>query len=57
MKLNKIVHLASICVGNKIFTGKFENDPIAWYFLAKGIFCSFSLELSYMLIETIKRKL
>ncbi|MEI6632197.1 MAG: hypothetical protein WCP22_00100 [Chlamydiota bacterium] len=37
-----------ICVyvfllGNGVFKGKFENEPIPWYFLAKGIFCSLAL--------------
>jgi hypothetical protein len=41
-------------LGNKIFDGKFENDPIAWYFLAKGIFCSISLFISTDILEAIK---
>ena len=31
----------------------FKNDPISWYFLAKGLFCSLSLYLSVTLIDTI----
>ncbi len=39
-----------ICVyafllGNEVFKGKFTNDGISWYFLAKGIFCSTALSL------------
>ena len=27
-------------LGNKVFDGRLENEAIAWYILAKGIFCS-----------------
>jgi phosphatidylglycerophosphate synthase len=30
-------------LGNKVFDGKFENETIAWYILAQGIFCSVAL--------------
>ncbi len=40
-------------LGNKVFEGEFENDPISWYFLAKGIFCSLSLVLSCKIIEAV----
>jgi hypothetical protein len=30
-------------LGNKVLDGKFENEAIAWYILAKGIFCSVAL--------------
>ena len=33
----------SFLLGNKVFDGKFENEPISWYILAKGIFCSVAL--------------
>jgi hypothetical protein len=33
----------SFLLGNKVFEGKFENEAIAWYILAKGIFCSVAL--------------
>lgn len=46
----------SFLQGNKVFGGKFENDAIAWYFLAKGIFCSLSLYLLYRVIEVLNRK-
>jgi hypothetical protein len=29
----------SFLLGNKVFDGKFENEAITWYILAKGIFC------------------
>jgi hypothetical protein len=33
----------SFLLGNKVFDGKFENEPITWYILAKGIFCAVAL--------------
>jgi hypothetical protein len=63
--LKKIVIAAAIVVfsiclylfilGNEIYAGEFKNDPLSWYFLAKGIFCSLSLYLSYLFIETLKK--
>ena len=49
-----------ICVytfllGNKVFEGKFENDGLSWYFLAKGIFCSLSLYLSVRMLEVLSK--
>lgn len=35
----------SFLLGNKVFTGEFANESFAWYFLAKGIFCSLALYL------------
>lgn len=63
--LKKIVCAASfavfvLCVysflgGNKVFEGKFENDYVAWYFLAKGIFCSLALYLLVLILEKLKK--
>ncbi|MEI8344736.1 MAG: hypothetical protein WCG06_01535 [Candidatus Omnitrophota bacterium] len=65
-KLKRAVVLAAwlvliICVytfalGNKFFEGKFENDAISWYFLAKGIFCSIALYLLVSILEAIHKK-
>ena len=33
----------SFLLGNKVFEGKFENEAISWYILAKGIFCFVAL--------------
>jgi hypothetical protein len=60
--LGAAVLVFSLCVyafllGNGVFEGKFDNDPIAWYFLAKGIFCALSLYLSYRVLEVLERKL
>ena len=62
--LKKLVMTAAVVVlalciyafmlGTKMFEGKFENDAIPWYFLAKGIFCSLSLYLSFRVLETLE---
>lgn len=44
-------------LGNEVFEGKFENNPIAWYFLAKGIFCSLSLLLSARVLDVLLQRL
>ena len=64
MNLRKIVPPAAVIVfgiccyafllGNKVFEGKFENDAVSWYFLAKGIFCGLSLYLSCLVLETLQ---
>jgi hypothetical protein len=43
-------------LGNKVFEGKFDNDVFAWYFLAKGIFCSLALYLWVRVLEALSRK-
>jgi hypothetical protein len=49
-----LICLYTFLLGNKVFNGKFDNDGIAWYFLAKGIFCSLSLFLSVEVLEAIR---
>ena len=61
--LKKIVSLAAIVVfficlysfmlTNGAFSGKFDNDPIGWYMLAKGIFCSLTLYLLVRVLEFV----
>ncbi|MBI3880136.1 MAG: hypothetical protein HY301_08720 [Verrucomicrobia bacterium] len=51
-----------ICVyvfllGNEVFDGHFKNDPFAWYFLAKGIFCAVSLIASSRILDTLLERL
>ncbi|MFC1549108.1 hypothetical protein ACFL5E_04025 [Candidatus Omnitrophota bacterium] len=46
----------SFLLGNEVFGGKFTNDAIAWYMLAKGIFCSLALYLLVCLLETMQQK-
>ena len=64
--LKKIVSMAAIVVfficlytfmlTNGAFAGKFDNDPIGWYFLAKGIFCSLTLYLLIRVLEGLLEK-
>jgi len=49
-----LICLYTFLLGNKVFYGKFDNDGFAWYFLAKGIFCSLSLFLSVDILEGIR---
>ena len=59
-KLKIIVSAAAVLVfaiclycfllGNEVFQGKFRNDAVSWYFLAKGIFCSLAL---YLLVRVL----
>ncbi len=66
MKITKIASFASIiifliCVysfllGNGVFEGKFENEPIPWYFLAKGLFCGIALYLLAIIAEKLTDK-
>lgn len=41
-------------LGNEVFKGKFTNEGIPWYFLAKGLFCSVALYLLVSILETLK---
>lgn len=64
--LQRVVDFAAllvllICVysflgGNGVFQGKFKNEYIAWYFLAKGIFCSLALYLLVRVLKALSRK-
>lgn len=64
MKKKVIVKIAAVIIfficlyafmlGNEIFNGKFKNDVISWYFLAKGIFCCTSLFVSVEILEAIR---
>ncbi|MBN2144072.1 MAG: hypothetical protein JW774_05555 [Candidatus Aureabacteria bacterium] len=47
--------LYTFFLGNKTFQGKFDNDGLSWYFLAKGVFCSVSLILSVRLLDSISQ--
>lgn len=63
MKLRGVVSIAAILVfgicvysfllGNNVFGGKFENEAIPWYFLAKGLFCSVALYLLAIIAEKL----
>ena len=66
MSLKTVVYTAAVVVlgiciysfllGTKILEGRFDNDSIPWYFLAKGIFCSLSLYLSYQVLDCLRKK-
>ena len=47
----------SFLLGNKVFDGKFENEPISWYIFAKGIFCSVALVTLSRILDGIIAKL
>ena len=49
-----ILCLYSFLLGNKVFEGEFENDAIAWYFLAKGIFCSLVMYTLVRVLEALR---
>lgn len=65
-RLKKSVSIAAlmvllICIyafllGNGVFNGEFQNEYIAWYFLAKGIFCSIALYLWAEVLEILTDK-
>lgn len=55
------VMVFSICIytfllGNEFFKGKFANDGLSWYFLAKGLFCSSALYLLVLILEQLHVK-
>lgn len=44
-------------LGNKVFDGKFENEPIFWYILAKGVFCFVSLIATARILDVLIERL
>jgi len=46
----------SFLLGNEVFKGEFANDAVAWYFLAKGVFCSTVMCLLMTLLEKLCEK-
>ncbi|HNX90821.1 MAG TPA: hypothetical protein PKY78_07235 [Candidatus Omnitrophota bacterium] len=50
-----VICVYSFLLGNKVFEGGFENDFAAWYFLAKGLFCSVALYLMVCILENVKK--
>jgi len=51
-----LICVYAFLIGNKVFEGRFENDPIAWYFLAKGIFCSLALYLWVRVLAALSQR-
>jgi hypothetical protein len=47
----------SFLLGNKVFEGKFANEAIIWYILAKGIFCSVALVAVARIVDLMIAKL
>jgi hypothetical protein len=41
-------------LGTELAKGTFKVDPLAVYFLAKGIFCAMSLILTYSVLEALR---
>jgi hypothetical protein len=52
-----IMCIYSFLLGNKVFDGKFENEAITWYILAKGIFCSVALVALARIVDLLIAKL
>lgn len=52
-----ILCVYSFLLGNKVFDGKFENEAITWYILAKGIFCSVALVALSRILDGIITRL
>jgi hypothetical protein len=44
-------------LGNEVFDGKFKNEAIAWYILAKGLFCSVALVALSRILDGVIAKL
>ena len=44
-------------LGIKVVDGKIENEAIAWYILAKGIFCSVALVALSRILDGVIAKL
>ncbi len=51
-----VICVYSFLLGNEVFKGKFSNDSIGWYFLAKGLFCALALYLLVSILEALKNK-
>jgi len=55
-----LICIYSFLLGNEVISKEFSfrcafaNEPIAWYFLAKGIFCSLALWLLGEVLTTLR---
>ena len=54
--LELLICIYTFLLGNEVFDGNFKNETIAWYFLAKGIFCSLALYLLVRVLEALQNK-
>jgi hypothetical protein len=48
-----ILCVYAFLLGNKVFAGKFENEAIFWYVLAKGVFCFVSLIATARILDVL----
>jgi hypothetical protein len=44
----------AFCSGTGLTEGRFKQDPLAIYFLAKGIFCATSLVVTHAVLEAVR---
>jgi len=51
-----LICIYAFLLGNEVFKGHFSNEPVAWYFLAKGIFCSLALYLLIRMLEALPER-
>ncbi len=51
-----LICVYAFLLGNDVFKGKFANEAIPWYFLAKGLFCSLALYLLVSVLESLRNK-
>jgi hypothetical protein len=51
-----VICVYTFLLGNRVFDGRFDNDGLSWYFLAKGIFCSTALYLLAVIADKILEK-
>jgi len=52
-----VICFYAFLLANKVFEGRFENEALAWYILAKGIFCSVALVALSRILDGIIAKL
>ena len=52
-----VICLYAFLLGNEVFEGHFKNEAIAWYILAKGIFCSVALVALSRILDGVIAKL
>ena len=52
-----VICIYAFLLGNEVFEGHFKNEAIAWYILAKGIFCSVALVALSRILDGIIAKL
>lgn len=51
-----LICVYTFLLGNESFKGRFTNDGLSWYFLAKGLFCSIALYILVLILEQLRSK-